>query len=256
MDEPHLCRETAKEQNIKKRGQNQEDGDVEGTHAKRHKTDAQDKDATDISAEAALELVSLSTLKSICLKILNDNAAGPKLKEELLSSTQGILTHAMNEAKEERSAIIKAANKAIGDLWDEAMFQNHHQCNIEDWPGELSALFPRIDSLHNLGSAVKGPELAWEALLHVADCCIHNWCDGDLKYYGEGEIECDEFHDQVDRFMSFICEAQRESGKVAWLKDGRKEEIWNLQEKPAQYDGGEGPYTYRYQMTLKLLEQL
>ncbi|KAI0436896.1 hypothetical protein F4803DRAFT_540685 [Xylaria telfairii] len=96
---------------------------------------------------------------------------------------------------------------------------------------------------------------AWGALIQVASLCIHNWDDGELKISGFGEKDCDEFHDQIDELMRVICEAQKESGNVSWLRNGRMEEIQSLQQKAAD-TSCDRPYTYRYKSTLLFLGRL
>ncbi|KAI0971463.1 hypothetical protein F4678DRAFT_85060 [Xylaria arbuscula] len=115
---------------------------------------------------------------------------------------------------------------------------------------------------------VGGPEMAWKALIEVTALCIYDWDSSDVRFYGEGEEDCDGFHDKSDVLMRLICETQKENGKISWLRDGRKEEILRLQQKAQSYkdntwgrrykaQGNERkPFAYRYQTTLEFLEQL
>lgn len=85
--------------------------------------------------------------------------------------------------------------------------------------------------MHSRVSRVSGPELAWEALIEVVPFCMYQWDEANVSAQGDGEEDCDEFHDKVDRVMLVICKAQKQNGKVAWLLNGRREEVWNLQER-------------------------
>jgi hypothetical protein len=208
--------------------------------------------ALDSAVETLLDLVSLSTLKKICAEVLGDRTTGARLKEELLSCTQDILANSRAEAIKERNAIISEAHGAIRKLISTAMEETKGMCECEDWPSVLFPRLRRIKALSNRGSLVRGPERAWEALIKVAALCIYDWEGGDLRISGFGEEDCDEFHNEVDELMLLICEAQKQSGKVEWLRDSKKEEIRDLQEKAEK--GGGGPCTYRYQSTLEFLE--
>jgi hypothetical protein len=204
----------------------------------------------ELAAEELLNRVSPSDLRSICRKVLNEAA---DFKEELLSCTQDILTYARNEARKEKSAIVKAACIAVYQLEEEAReMKGMGQC--EDWARALYPFLGRIKTLHGRGSLVRGPELAWEALIEVAPLCMYQWDGGDVSAQGFGEEDCDGFHDEVDRLMLIICKDQNQNGKVAWLRNGRKEQIWNLQERPSTLFDDE-PCTYRYQETLLFLDK-
>ncbi|KAF3404090.1 hypothetical protein DPV78_002148 [Talaromyces pinophilus] len=61
----------------------------------------------------------------------------------------------------------------------------------------------------------------------------------------------------IDNVMLHICKLQEVNGRRSGLQDpARKQEIWELQEKPEPpLDSREGKdYTYRYQTTLKFLD--
>ncbi|KAJ3577337.1 hypothetical protein NPX13_g3233 [Xylaria arbuscula] len=206
----------------------------------------------DLAAELLFNLVSFLGLKSICAKVLEDRTAGAKFREELLSCKQNILAHSRAGACNERDGIIIAADKATDRVIEEAM-QMKGMMGCDDWPTALSPLFPRIKALCNRGSLVGGPGLAWEALVEVAAFCMYQWDGGDARVQGFGEEDCDEFHDEVDKIMLSICEAQKQDGKIPWLQ-GRREEISGLQKKAEDQNGGS--FKYRYQRSLQFLEQL
>ncbi|KAI1826613.1 hypothetical protein F4861DRAFT_68338 [Xylaria intraflava] len=251
-----LCRAISEKQNGQKRKYDDDDGENDGetdVQAKRPKTVEQEDDPSDIAVETILDMVSFPTLKEICAKVLLDETAGTKLKEELLSRTQDVLAHSKAEAVKERDAIIERAGAEIGRVFNRSL-NKKTMGQTCDWPNALSPLFPRIEALYSRGSLVRGPELAWETLVQIASSCMHNWGDGEVWVEGDEE-DCDNFHEGVDRFMLFICEAQKQDGKISWLQDGRKEDVWRLQEQPDKYDYGKS-YTYRYQRTLEFLEKL
>ncbi|KAI3328683.1 hypothetical protein F4824DRAFT_482658 [Ustulina deusta] len=251
-----LCQEVAQEQSRPKRGNNDQNNDrrTDVVQVKRPKITESDDDAPDITTEALLDLVSPSALKKICAKVLEDETAGAKLRQELLSCTRDILAHSRHEADKERGAIIDAADRAIEEMVEHAIMKTKYMCNCDDWPSTLSPLFRRIKALHNRGSPARGPEMAWKALIKVAAYCIHDWDDGELRISGFGERDCDEFHDEVDDLMLLICKAQKQNGKVEWLRNGRKEEIQNLQD--IAKDDKDKPCTYRYLDTLEFLEEV
>ncbi|TGJ87191.1 hypothetical protein E0Z10_g1608 [Xylaria hypoxylon] len=249
----HLCREFAGKQSRQKR--KHDDEDHKDIQAKRTKTIEPDDGASNISVEDVFDLVSFSALKSICAKLLDDKtASGAKFREELLSCTQDILAHSRTEAKREKNAIITAAKTAIHELVEKAVTEAKGKADCDDWPTALYPLLPRIKALRNCGSLAGGPESAWGALIQVAASCIYEWDGGYVRTYGFGETDCDEFHDAVDKLMLSICEAQKQDGKISWLQDSRREEIWDLQEQAK--DDHNKPSTYRYQKTLEFLEFL
>ncbi|KAJ8133371.1 hypothetical protein O1611_g251 [Lasiodiplodia mahajangana] len=245
-------RQVVEEQAGQKRGSNQymNNGGKEDVQPKRPKII--DDCSPDPTVEDLLGIVSLPTLKKICAEVLQDKTASARLSEELLSRTQDILATARAEAIKERNAIISTANSKIRGIIDTAYMENKHMCNCDEWPSALFPLLRRIKDLNNRGSVAGVPERAWEALIKVAALCIYDWDGSGLKLYGSGEEDCDYFHDEVDKVMLLICKAQKQNGKVEWLKGGRQEEIRNLQERA---EGEGGPCTYRYQDTLKFLEQ-
>ncbi|KAI3319644.1 hypothetical protein HD806DRAFT_508641 [Xylariaceae sp. AK1471] len=247
-DRQHFCREATEKKCKQKRGYNEHhDDSTEHEPAKRTKIIEPDDNTSpaNVSADELLDRVSLSVLKRICAKVLD----GANFKEELLSCNQDIISDSLNEARKEKSAIIKAARSTAYRVEEEARDRKGiSQC--EDWPRALFPFLSQIEALHSRGSLVSGPELAWEALIEVVPFCMYQWNGGHVSAQGDGEEDCDEFHDEVDRVMLVICEAQKQNGKVAWLLDGRREEVWDLQ---VRVDGE--PCTYRYQETLEFLDQ-
>lgn len=204
-----------------------------------------------------LGLISESDLKDVVTKVLADSVAGPILRKELLASTERSLLYARSEAKDLSQCIQSNAYKAINQVIDEAMDMEGMESS-RAWPRALNEYLPQIRFLAERGPLVDGPELAWEALICVADLCITPKI-GDEPKLEEGEEGCDKFHEDVDELMLYICKLQQVSGRKTWLHDiARKEEIWDLQESaeaPLEFDDGED-CRYRYQITLKFLEHI
>lgn len=170
-------------------------------------------------------------MKDICSVVLRDENAGSKLRDELLSRTQDILAYCRAEAREERDAIIDDANLALQEMMEMAIRERKCMCNCDYWPMTLEPFLYRIQKLHERGPLSNAAEMAWGALIQVASLCIHDWDDGELRISGLGEADCDGFHDHVDELMRVICEAQKESENVSWLRNGRMEEIQSLQQE-------------------------
>ncbi|KAI0120145.1 hypothetical protein GGR51DRAFT_496491 [Nemania sp. FL0031] len=242
-------RQVTEEQTGKKRGNDINDKGKD-VPTKPSKIIKQDDGAPDpkLAVEDLLDLVSLPTLKKICAEVLQNETVGTELREGLLSHTQDIIATSRAEVIKEKNAIMRTANSAIQEVtgatpWD------YRSC--DDWPRALSPLLPRIKALSHRASVAGGPEKAWEALLGVAALCIYDWEGGHFKISGSGEEDCDDFHGKVDELMLLICEAQKQNDKIEWLRNGRRQEIWNLQEM-ARDDWG-SCYTYRYRDTLEFL---
>lgn len=214
-----------------------------------------------LAVEDALNLASLPVLKKICVKVLEDETTGAKFREELLSCTRDNLSEYKRDAIRERNAILQAGWVTSVGIVRRALLKDkfplsYHPCSYVAWCVNLYPLFPRIKALHNRGLIVQGPELAWEALIGVTTLSIDPR-KGDtfgVTIDGDGEEECDYFHEDVDWFMLFICKEQKKNGKVSWLQNGRRQEIWRLQEQAP--DEGETYCEYRYQNTLKFLEEV
>jgi hypothetical protein len=178
------------------------------------------------------------------------------LREELLASTEKSLLYARSEAKDTNQCIQSNAYKAINQVIDEAIGMKG-MGSSRARPRAFNECLPQIRLLAERGPLVDGSELAWEALICVADLCITPKI-GDDPRLEEGEEECDEFHEDVDELMLYICKFQQASSRKTWLHDiARKEEIWDLQESAeatSEFDGKD--YRYRYQITLKFLEHI
>lgn len=176
-------------------------------------------------------MISNSDLKAIVRKLLADSVAGPVLTKELLASSGTSLECAREEAEKLCDDMIQRSSDAIQDVLDEADEMDGMQSG-DAWPNALSEFLPKIRDLADRGSLVDGPELAWDALLHVAEECR-------LPTSGEtrietGEEDCDEFHKEVDELMLYICKLQEANGQTDWLRDiERKPRIWLLQETAA-----------------------
>jgi hypothetical protein len=200
-------------------------------------------------------MISASDLKAIVRKLLTDSVAGPALKEELLTSSNESLIYALEQAERMKQDILKESADAIEEVTDEAYEQDGMQGG-DAWSTALSVFLPRIRDLADRGPLVYGPELAWDAVLHVAEECR-------LPTSGEpqletGEEDCDEFHNDVDELRLYICKLQEANGQTDWLRDvERMSQIWILQETaaaPVDFEGGDW-CIYRYQKTLKFLDQ-
>ncbi|KAI1736249.1 hypothetical protein F4680DRAFT_469125 [Xylaria scruposa] len=252
----HTRNEAAQEQSAQKRKSDDDDNSAErDVQAKRSKSTEQGLDSLNISANNLLDVASSLTLRDICINVLRDEIAGPRLREEFLSRTQDILACCRAETMKERNAIINAAEEAINEFRWTTIIENKRECQIDDWPRTLLPFLYRIKTLHEREPLCRGSEMAWEALIKVASLCIHDWCDSDLRISGFGEEDCDEFHEQVDELMLVICKMQKEKENFSWLRNGRMEEIQLLQRKAGKF-GGDGQLTYRYKSTLLFLEQV
>lgn len=207
-----------------------------------------------IAADKVLDMISTSDLKAIVKKLLAHSVAGPIVKEELLASSDDSLVNALEQAERLKQNIMKESADAIEEVTEEA----YRYKGMEDaraWSGALSVFLPRIRDLADQGPLVYGPDLAWDALLHVANECILPKQGGDVRLQS-GEEDCDDFHKEVDELMLHICRLQEADGKTAWLQEfARKNEIWELQDQAEPPHEFEGPdCRYRYQTTLRFLE--
>lgn len=199
-------------------------------------------------------MISASDLKAIVKNLLTHSVTGPIVKEELLASSEKSIVHGLEKAEMMKQYIIKESADAIQRVTEEAYAYG----GMEDgsaWSNALSVFLPRIRELADQGRLVYGPDLAWEALLHVADECILPKQGGEIRLQ-TGEEDCDDFHKEVDELMLYICHLQEADGNTAWLQDfTRKNEIWDLQSSAEPPLGFEGPdCRYRYQKTLRFLE--
>ncbi|KAI1152747.1 hypothetical protein F4825DRAFT_475658 [Nemania diffusa] len=246
---------SSKQQIGQKRGGNEDTNNEEDRQAKRSKTSKPDDGVPDPVAIALLDVASPSILKRICTEVLRDKIAGAKLGEEIISCSSDIVDQCRDEAKKEMNAIISEVCQALDELKEKAI-KNNGTYKREDWPPTLSQTLRRIESLSNRRLFVKGPELAWSALIRITGLCIVYWYDGGLRIEGLGEDDFDDLHDRVDKLMLFICEAQKQKGKDEWLRDGRKGQIQHLQNLATQKAATKRAYTYRYQRTLKFIEGL
>ncbi|KAI1284004.1 hypothetical protein F5Y07DRAFT_348421 [Xylaria sp. FL0933] len=244
-----------KEQNGQKRdGYDRDDDREPDMSAKRPKITEEVDGEPNSTVDTLLGLISSSDLKKICAKVLEDEKGGAKLRDELLSCTEDILARSRAETQKESSAIISEAERSLYEFSENQMEKCKGMCEIEDWAGLLYPSLRRIEALHNRGPLTGGPEMAWKALLKVTEFCIRDWDDGELSFHGLGEEDCDEFHEDADALMLIICEAQKENGKISWLRDGRKEEIMRLRRETEKKERKQFPY--RYENVLKFLEQL
>lgn len=199
-------------------------------------------------------MISASDLKAIVKNLLSHSVAGPVVIEELLASSEDSIVYALEQAERLKQNIMKESADAIEKITEEA----YEYGGMEDacaWSNALSIFLPRIRRLADQGRLVYGPDLAWEALLHVANECILPKQGGDIKLQ-TGEKDCDDFHKQVDELMLHICKLQEADGNAVWLQESaRKNEIWELQDSAEPPLGFEGSHCrYRYQKTLRFLE--
>lgn len=203
----------------------------------------------------ALKFISESDLKEIVTRVLTDSVAGPILRKELVASTERTLEFARVEARDISMNIQNKAYHAIGMVIEEAIEMDGMESGSA-WANALYVHVRKIKDLAEQGPLVDACELAWEALVHVADLCILPEQVGDVKLEDDEEV-CDTFHDDVDNVMLHICKLQEANGRRSWLQDpARKQEIWELREKPEPpLDFKEGKScTYRYRKTLKFLD--
>ncbi|KAI0873103.1 hypothetical protein GGS24DRAFT_502099 [Hypoxylon argillaceum] len=240
---------SSKQQIGQKRGGSEDTNNgEEDRQAKRSKTSKPDDGVPDPTAVALLDIASPSILKKIYTEVLRDKVAGARLKEEVISCISDIVDHYRDEAKKEVKAIRDEARQVRAR--NEKAMKNKCICEREDWPRALSQLLRRIESLSHRSLFVKGPELAWSALTGVYVCWMSPF-DGKLRIERLLEDDSDDLYDRVDKLMLFICEAQKEKGEDKWLRDGRKEQIRQMQSLATNKVG-----TYRFQRTLKFLEEL
>ncbi|KAI1172803.1 hypothetical protein F4777DRAFT_560210 [Nemania sp. FL0916] len=248
------ARKDAQEQGVQKRkSDDNDDSGARDVQAKRSKGTEEGLDSSNVSAETLVGVVSSQTLRDICIKALRDETAGPTLRDELQSRAQDILASCIAEGIKERNEIMGGALEALRNFREIIMAEHKSRCEIEDVTGVLGPFLDRTQQLHERGPCFRGSGMAWEALIEVTDLCIHDWAnDGELRFYGFGEEDCDGFHEEVDDLMLAICEAQKKSENFSWLQGGRIEEIRALQKKAGQGK----PLTYRYKRTILFLEQL
>ncbi|KAI1259704.1 hypothetical protein F5Y18DRAFT_289981 [Xylariaceae sp. FL1019] len=231
------------------------DEEMDEVQVKRVKPTGLSDAASTLSSKELLDFVSPSDLKKICLGLLEDQFVGPRLKEELEASADKILVHAKRAAIKERDGIIHEAKRAIDDLVEDALENRKGDAECDEWPGALLPFFPRVAALVGRGPCVEGPERAWEALLKITRLCTYQWDGGEVRAIGDGEEDCDKFHQAADTLMLSICQAQHRHGKSQWLIERRVEEIRHLQEQAAANDE-DFDCSSRYKQTLKFLESV
>ncbi|KAI0160139.1 hypothetical protein GGR57DRAFT_520255 [Xylariaceae sp. FL1272] len=144
--------------------------EMDEMQAKRAKTTGLSDVARTLSSKELIEFVSTSDLKKICIGLLEDEFAGPRLKEELQASADKILAHTKRATTKERHELIKKAKQDIEELKDYALEKQKGTAGCSDWPNILFPFFSRIAALIGLGSHAEGPERGaskiWSSLLY------------------------------------------------------------------------------------------